>query len=210
MDNLEEYMQVYGRNYSDEARNAIYELYDTDTPVDIILQIKSRLNKLPKENVYDSFINKLDEYDMLKGRVLEVSCGFYPALAWRIVKTHDVELTSIDPRLVTLKSEGVHLIKGTFPNDVNVNDFDSIISLLPCEATLPIIKESYIYNKPYLFVLCKCTHFTNPWDLMTVSYDRWENIVLNHAYKYKNEKDVIIEDTFTRENGDELLLLCKK
>ena len=211
MKTLEEYMKLYGSEYDSDARNAIYYYFNTDIPIDISVQIKSKLGLIDKEkDIYERFIKKLDEHDMLHGRVLEVGCGFYPTMAEKIISTHDISLTAIDPRLVTRDIEGLTLIKGRFPENVDTHSYDRIISLLPGDATIPIIKKSYKANKEYFLALCKCTHFKNPGRYMPCTYEKWENYVKDIAYNNLEGNMELSLDYLDEASGDRFLILSKK
>lgn len=211
MKTLEEYLDRYGHMYSEYALDTIINNFYTDSPADIIVQIKSKLGLIDKEHdVYEGFIEHLKEHELLHGRILEVGCGFYPTMAEKIRDyDFDVNLTCVDPRLVTTDLPGLKLIKGTFPEDTRgLNKYDAIISLLPCEATIPIIEESRVYSKPYSIALCMCTHFDDPFIHYPVTYDNWERYVRKQSHKETNAK--IEEGYFKEQYNVPFLLLTKK
>lgn len=138
-----------------------------DEVFDFLVQKKFIENK-PREI---SFINYLTQkYINLKNyRVLDVGAGRICSLSKSITQT-GAKCTAIDTNIrlnnETLRKAKITPIKKLFVCDefsknsvgTNIQNYDLIVGLEPCDATEHIIRQSLKYNKPFDINLCASPH----------------------------------------------------
>ncbi len=178
-------------NYPDEALEFIYDnfcFYEEDFKVipDIILQLKSGLSLIrDDENLYLKFIKHLAQKNLLSGNILEVGCGYYPALAQKLIQIPSVKsVTVMDPNLTIDKLSNLRLVKAEFTQAMDITGYDTIIGFKPCDATTSIIQAANEQSLPFSVVLCECTHFENPYMHMPLSIEKWRD----YTWKIANDK----------------------
>ncbi len=184
IDSLEEYLDMYSGQYTEEALNFIVNNFDYNTSVDIIAQIRSKLDLFrPEKDPFQGFINYLRSKGLLKGKILEIGSGYYPILAERMADEQGIEVTGIDPKLVETEIPKLKLIKGSFPEDVRIKDFDVVVAMMPCEITIPVINAAIEERKPFSIMLCQCAPSIELKYAAPYSIDFWVDKVILEAYK---------------------------
>lgn len=192
--NLQDFLDAYSKEYPPLAIDAILRDFDTDAKYDILMQVKSKLNLLKEEeDIYQGFINHLKEEELARGNILEVGSGFYPILAERLSKIKGTRVTAIDPNLVTTHIPGLKLIRRKFPDAVNVENYDSVVAMMPCDATISIIRESNKRHIPFSIMLCQCTHFPHPALFEPIYYEKWENYVFECIERTRQSDSILSE-----------------
>lgn len=138
-----------------------------DEVFDFLVQ-KKFIDNEPRET---SFINYLThKYENLKNyRVLDVGAGRICSLSKSIAQIGS-NLTAIDTNIrlnnETLRKAKITPIKKLFKCDefskngigTNIQSYDLIVGLEPCDATEHIIRQSLKYNKPFDVNLCAAPH----------------------------------------------------
>lgn len=176
---LKDFLNHYGKYYPKEAIDFILANFNDECDADIVLQIRSKLGLIAKENdLYDGFLNNLKQYNLNRGDILEVASGFYPILAEKIAESSEVSsVTAVDPCVIPSPLEKVKTARQLFKLSDSIEKYSCLVALKPCEATIRIIKNAYIFHKPFTIGLCGCTHFTYINSLFPPSYDNWERQV---------------------------------
>ena len=106
-------------------------------------------------------LNNLEIMDVGAGRVCPLS---------RAMAREGAKVTAIDPNIRldegVLKKENIDLLKRYFQCDqystkyigTNIDEYDLIVGLEPCDATEHIIRQSLKYDKPFDIRLCATPH----------------------------------------------------
>ena len=127
-----------------------------------IIKSKSR------ENIFLTYL--INKYDSLKDcNVLDVGAGRICALSKAISK-NGAHVTAMDTNIrisnESLLNENITAKKTLFKCDdyakngqgTNINDYNLIVGLEPCDATEHIIRQSLKYEKPFDVYLCAAPH----------------------------------------------------
>lgn len=112
-------------------------------------------------DIYLEFTKILEQYDFLKGDVLEIGGGVFPRLAQIItpkIKINGGTLTVYDPRLGCSTTKDASFHRQIFTLDTDVSKFSTIIGMFPCEATTTIVEQTLNYDKNLLVACCDCDH----------------------------------------------------
>lgn len=193
--NFEDYMEVYGQQYSDYALEYIYNTFGNDLYSgyiqDIMLQIYAEIDLIPEErNIYKGFIDLFKTKYSLDKNILEVGGGYFPAMAKYIDGKQQQErkgsITVYDPRLITNKLGNIRLVNECFTLSTNIDEFDRIIALASCGATEIIIKKANEANIDFFIGLCNCVHFPSE---QLENYS--ENIEVWHNYLFNLARDTM-------------------
>lgn len=170
--NFEEYIKLYGHLYSEETMEYIIdsfldESFDMDMYADILHQVYSLTGAYDNiENFYDCCIEDMKEiYDIENGHLLDVGCGIMPAFAKRVSDRQvNGSVTGMDPSVIVTELGKVKVFKENFTMQTDVSKYDLVYGILPCDATLTMIKRANECDKDLYIQLCGCTHFefSNP------------------------------------------------
>lgn len=201
--NMEDY---YLSNLDKKVPSEYYEIYD-------------ELDLIPNDkNIYDKFLNKLLENFDIDCNILEVGGGALPRLAYRISqKQLEIgcgTITVIDPKLSIKQSNNsnLRLYKEKFKMETNVDDFNLIIGIFPCEATDVIVKKSLYSNKDFFIRLCDCIHSKD----IDFSYSQYCYYLKNMKEYFQKviDKQKKLANIFDRKieviDDETPILLCKK
>ena len=187
--NFEDYMNTYGNLYPEHVREFIEgtflgEGFEMDFYPDVMHQVYSKIGVYDyTDNFYDMCIREIQKNYSLDKNVIDVGCGFYPAFAERVAKLqHDGSVTAMDYDLITTEHGTVKLIKDTFTENTNLTKYDLVLGIMPCEATVPMIKNANKNDIDLFIQLCGCTHFENPNPFMPITLDMWY-LYLDHVLK---------------------------
>lgn len=111
-----------------------------------------------KPTRFESFARYIEtRYDVNKyNNVLEVGCGPTAELAKELIK-RNYNVTCIDK--VVIPNDDFKCIKELFDyRTFDVNEYDLIVGLEPCEATEHILLGGLKNNKPFVISLCYSPH----------------------------------------------------
>lgn len=132
--------------------------------------IYSKIYEKPtRENVFISHLNK--KYSNLKfKKIMDVGAGRMCRLSSSLAKL-GCQMYAIDPKIrltqKEAKSLGIKSIKqdrflcdefANGRNGTNIERFDMIVGLEPCDATEHIIRQCLKYEKPFDILLCAAAH----------------------------------------------------
>ena len=170
------------QNYLDD-KNFIID----DEVYDFLVQ-KKLINNEPREEGFVKYLTK--KYKSLKGvKILDVGAGRVCSLSKAIVK-HGGRVTATDKNIrldnQALKRSKIHAEKGFFVCDeysqngqgTNIDRFDLIVGLEPCDATEHIIRQSLKYDKPFDVSLCAAPHKSLDGKCFR-TYEEWYNHLSN-------------------------------
>lgn len=189
LNNFEEYIKQYGHLYSESTLmyivdNFFDESFDRDMYADVLHQVYSMTGAYDNiENFYDSCIEDMKEiYDIENGHLLDVGCGLMPAFAKRVSDRQTKgTVTAMDPDVIVTELGKVKIFKENFTMQTDVTKYDLVYGILPCEATLTMIKRANECDKDLYVQLCGCTHFpfSNPFMIQPLSmwYDYVQSIM---------------------------------
>ena len=167
---LNDYLSKYGKLYDKRAlkfiKDSFLELTDPADAPDILLQVYSELGIYSAaDNLYLSHLNNIKRHFSIGGNILEVGGGMFPAFARLLskeqIKLNSGKLTVYDPNLIIqkLSNQNIKLVKKEFDGATNINDFDLIVGIYPCEATESIIINACKNKKDFYLAMCGCVHF---------------------------------------------------
>lgn len=187
--NFDDYMKQYGDLYPEGCREFIMshfldESFEIEYYPDVMHQIYAKVGAYEYiTNFYDLCIDEIKKYYSLDQHILDVGCGFYPAFAERVQRLqHDGSVTAMDYDLLTTEHGDIKLIKSTFTEDTNLSKYNLVLGIMPCEATVPMIKNANKSDKDLFIQLCGCTHFEFVNPFMPVTLDMWYGY-LDHIVK---------------------------
>lgn len=155
--------------YKDSYGIALLPLYEgcckKEISVHTIAEIYAYLDFLDQEeNIYYQFMQNVKQKQNLGCHILDVSCGHLPILAREIrkeqIKLKKGTITCIDPLVFPLPLDGIHVVKGFFPKDIDVKQFDLLVGMRPCEATIPMMEQAYYNQIPYSILPCGDSHLS--------------------------------------------------
>ena len=110
-----------------------------------------------EENLYHRFAELVKElYDITDKRILEVGGGVYPTLAERI-STKAGHITVYDPRLTKALADTskLKLVREKFTKNTNLEDYDLVISLMPCKGAEAVLDACLEQDKDFVLGLCE-------------------------------------------------------
>ncbi len=206
-----EYLRKYKSGYSKEAQYYIRDHFfhpesARKTP-DLMMQIYAECDMLPEEeNWYLGFSKMIGERYGWDYRVLEVGGGFFPAFAKYMdegQRAHGARgtITTYDPRLVTTKLGGITLKKEEFTRATNIESYDILVGIMPCQLTRLIIDKATEAHKEFFIAMCGCTHFTKQelqeryQGMRNPFYSEWVDEVYDYAYEKAHDEFLVrLED----------------
>lgn len=181
LNKLKAYLDEYRHLYNPEDRYFLevemFNVYNSMMlhdilPPSIFASIMLHCGVLPDEfNYYAKIFEnmKMHYKDLYNKSILDVGCGQYPAFVEMIAKEmRDKKskglIDGIDPRLIIKRleeSENTTLYNTAFTTRTNVDKYDILMGVLPCEATEAIITKACNEEKEMLLVPCTCLHPIN-------------------------------------------------
>lgn len=126
---------------------------------DLIAQISDEIEMLPDDlNIYQGFLNILDNNFDIDRDIIEVGGGVIPSLAKKIaLKQKKGTITVYDPRLMpNLRSkDNLRLKRQMFGKRTSIHDAKMIISLMPCDSTHLILEVARQHGIDFAIGLCE-------------------------------------------------------
>lgn len=180
--NFEEYLDLYGKYYDSKALEYIktHFLADdyTNHVTDIMHQVYSAIGLYDYiDNFYDQCIEEMAKTYNMDGNLLDVGCGFYPALAERIDRLQtNGSITAIDIEVFPISIGNVKIRRECFTRHTDIKGFSLVYGIMPCEATVPIIQNACENDVDFYINLCGCSH--------GVSYPVYPLLALNMWYSH--------------------------
>ena len=133
-------------------------------------QLLSKYGILKEEfDIYLRVYNLLESKGFIKGDILEVGCGVYPRLAEIITERHkekDYSLTLYDVCDTINIGKGIKLVKNEFTKSTNIDRYDTLVGIHPCEASIDLTLRAIEENKNLILAFCSCNH-------ETVEFPKW-------------------------------------
>lgn len=200
--NLENYLLKYGSNYPQDLLKYIIEHYGKDLdkempdPINQIYDATGLYTK--EENPYLQYLKLIKDYFDIRGNILEIGGGFYPSLASHIadeqIRLKSGTITVYDKNLVTTSLKNIKLIKRDFTTEDDINNFDLLVGIMPCQATSLIIKKANESGKEFFLALCGCTHFSREYLMFhQPTLESWFEHIRNIYYKTNIDDANLIE-----------------
>lgn len=178
--NLEEYFKRYGEFYPCEIIEFIKSsflgrAFREDIWIDVMSQVYGATGVFDLvDNIYDMNIQEIKSDYSIDQDILEVGCGFYPAMGIKLSNMQKSgSITVMDPDVIPTSSGKITIYKEMFTKDTDVSKYQLIMGVMPCEGVIPMI-ESANKNELDLYIqLCGCTHFENMSPFFTPTLSSW-------------------------------------
>lgn len=158
---IDEFLKIHMKDYPEDLQEILQEcLYDGETAYDILFQLYSFKKAIPEElDPYYQFVEILKaKYPNLETRkIIEVSCGFIPALSLALTRKINRKnpIDVYDPNLIDIPYPNIKNNKRYFQLD-NKSNPDLYISNFPCDALEIIIEKSIKTKKEMMIQTCTC------------------------------------------------------
>ena len=124
---------------------------------------------------------KVEEYK----RILNIGCGKEANTSQELIK-RGYDVVSIDPKVKEI--EGLKVIKEYFDYlKTNVNSYDLLIGLEPCDATEHAIRSALNNDKDFAIALCYAPHNSIDGRVFD-DYKMW------HVYLQSISKEIVIDN----------------
>lgn len=196
-----DFLKKYEQKYRDIDLNI--SLYiETDFCLDLstseipsfLSQILSKFNVYKEgQDEYKEIFNLLDKYSFLDGNCCEVGAGIYPRLAELTsskIKLNNGSLTVYDPSTIFTNMENIKVIKEAFTKKTNIDKYDTIYGLHPCEASEIMIKKAFKEDKNLMIAFCDCSNHKS--NHLRWNRKNWVEKICNYYIKkYGNEVEII-------------------
>lgn len=142
---------------------------------------------------YLEMLKLLEKYSFLEGNCCEIGSGRYPRLAELTapqLKLREGTLTIYDPNTLFSNIENVTIIKEKFTKDTNIDRFDTLYGLYPCEAAITIAEKAFEEDKNLMLAFCSCDNSTKQHQKWIGKY--WaEDFCMDYREKYGKEAEII-------------------
>lgn len=152
--------------------------------VEVIREILDELGVIPKEyNIYDAYISFLSTQTDLKNKnIIEIGGGRFPCLGRRINDVNEKgKITIYDPKLFKQNTNGNFILKKEKASlKTNVEEYDVIIGLMPCEGAETIIDLAINNNKDFFLWLCEGGPHGDEYDFYE-DEDEWRTSMIDKA-----------------------------
>jgi len=190
------------------------EYLDKQEPVDILKQIYAELTLLkPENNIYLAVLEKIKELYNINSNILEIGCGAFPVFSKYIDKEQtNGSITAFDKYLAPTKLGNIKLYNRNLTKENNVEKFDLLVGIWPCDATTLIIEKAYEANKDFFIAPCKCTHFSKEYLRYHLpSLEDWENFLYHFARNNVGpDKEVEVDYLDSKYNFNQKIIYTRK
>lgn len=152
---------------------------------DLTREVYDILDLLPPDkNVYNAFLNLLDEkFDIKNKKIVEVGGGVLARLGEKISCMQDKgTITVYDPRLSPKKRETAHfkLKRKMFDRKTVITDADLIIGFMPCKGAEPLIDAAIAQGVDFMVGLCEGGWHGDEFDYFE-SDEEWRHCIISSA-----------------------------
>lgn len=161
--NIHRLINTYDSQIDEDMRNFIIDRAiqerDEIATYDILMQAYDEIGVLEDANVYNDFIDLLDNLFGINQDIIEIGGGLFSRLGHRIaLKQTAGKVVVYDPKLVLKKHSlnNLHLKRKCFGHDTDLEGSRMLIGISPCEATQTIIDRACSENLDFLISLCPC------------------------------------------------------
>ncbi len=158
--------EKYDPGLQDYIQENFFQLIGKREIYSEFMQLYSELEIYPdSDNPYIAHFNNINKIFNLGSNILEVASGALPALA-NIIARHQIKIgsgtiTIYDPCTIIDKSKYSNLVikKEEFNSTLNISNYDLVVSILPCFATVDVINAACNNKKDFYIAFCGCDHF---------------------------------------------------
>lgn len=154
---------------------------------------------------YDPYLEMsylLEKYSFLEDNCCEIGAGYYPRLAEIVlpkIKLNRGSLTIYEPEIMFSNIENMKVVKEKFTKDTDIEKFDTLYGLYPCEATIAIAEKAFEEDKNLMIAFCSCDNSTKEHPKWIGKY--WaEDFCMDYREKYGEEVEII--NGFPHNNSD--------
>lgn len=129
-----------------------------------------------EDDYYKYHLNNITKNFDISGNILEIAAGSVPTLSNLIARSQlnigSGTITVYDPRLIISepKYSNMKLYKEEFKKDIDISNFDLVISIMPCSATEIVLDSVFYGMKDFYISFCGCNHDPQPIYYMDYSY----------------------------------------
>lgn len=156
-------------------------------------QLLSKFNIYNTNDLYLYMYELLKKYSFLNGNCCEIGAGKYPRLAEIIspdLEKNNHNLIIYDPKIVISRLSKTIIIKDRFTKKADFSNIDTIIGMLPCDATVDMTEKAFEEDKNILLATCGCNHTCRKHKIKDSDY--WA-LDFCSDYKEKYGDEAIIE-----------------
>ncbi len=143
---------------------------------------------------YLELVKLLEEYSFLEGNVCEVAAGRYPRLAELTapkINKNGGNLTLYEPNIIFSKLDNMTIIKDKFTKNSNIDKFDTLYALYPCEATISIAEKAFEEDKNLMLAFCDCNNSTKKYPKWDIGKYWADSFCMEFSDKYGDEAEII-------------------
>ena len=150
----------------------------------VMMQVYDELGITPREdNFYLKHVDKIKEKFDIGRNIVEIGSGHIPAFANHLAREqlsiNKGTVTIYEPLLITTKPKypNMTLHRETFGYSTDLERYDLITGLMPCDATETIFECACRNQMDFYVALCGCVHspgmFMYPFYITTEEYHAW-------------------------------------
>ena len=220
---LELFTKKYGSKFSLKMKNDlrnhfVKRLGKYDNPTDF-MQLYDCFGAIPDcINFYLYHLNEIKKIFGLDKNIIEIAGGIYPTFAKKIaieqLNIGKGTITVYDPRLITSRLSrypNLKLFNRYFTSEIDIDKYNLLVGIMPCDATDTIIEAIEKYNKDFYIAFCGCGRNFRLSDDSCSEPDYVSQIeILKEICKYYNLGDLIIKYLPSNYNVDYPLVYNKR
>ena len=185
---IDKFLREHANHYTQEEKEFILKncAWGKKSPLvpDILRQIYDELDMLdPDKNIYEGFVNLLEENFDIDRNIVEIGGGKIPSLAKKIaLRQTKGTITVYDDKLITTESPfpNLSLEKRRLKSNEILKDADLIMGFMPCEGTQIAIELAKKNQLDFMIAFCEgsCQN-----ELPAFIEDDWESGMIYEARK---------------------------
>jgi len=181
---------------------------------DIMRELFGELNLFKEnENIYDGYIELLQDNFDINQNIIEVAGGIIPVLGKRLATMQDSgSVTVYDPRLGTTTTNipNLSLKKEKFSASTKLSKSGLIIAFMPCEATETIIRSACQNNKDFMIAMCEGGPHGDIYDFYE-DEEEWLSSMLSYADRLIEDNNMgTLQKTYLKEYKDPYPVIWNK
>ncbi len=146
------------------------------------------------KDYYLELVKLLEKYSFLEGNVCEIAAGRYPRLAELTapkIKMNGGNLTIYEPNIILSQLDNITIIKDEFTKNSNIDKFDTLYALKPCEATITMVERAFEEDKNLMIAFCGCDNSTKKYPKWDVGKYWADSFCMEFKDRYNDETEII-------------------
>ncbi|MEG0021661.1 MAG: hypothetical protein RSB77_00655 [Bacilli bacterium] len=188
------YLKIYGDLYPEGIKELIEKEYMNKPEADVFMELYATLDLYkPEENPYKGIANIIENKFGVDNNILEIAGGCYPTLGEEIdkrqAKINKGTITVYDPCLLMTNLGNIKLHKENFYFLEKPEQYDTLVGVAPCSATISLIENAMSKGKNLLVSPCSCPHFPSWYEPGLYDDEKeWFRYVYNVIRMYDNNQ----------------------